>query len=123
MSTTTRDRPPLREFWTDLPREGRLLLSVVVFQFVGTGLVLPFWVVYLHEIRGFSLGSVGLLMALLPAAGFVIVAPGGVLIDRLGPRKTMVASLLMATVGELVMAFAAKAQPRPRVDTWLTARA
>jgi hypothetical protein len=25
---------------------------VVAFEFVGTGLVLPFWVVYLHEIRG-----------------------------------------------------------------------
>jgi len=118
VSTTTRDRPPLREFWTDLPREGRLLLSVVVFQFVGTGLVLPFWVVYLHEIRGFGLDTVGLLMALLPAAGFVIVAPGGVLIDRLGPRKTMVASLVMATAGELIMAFAATI-PVASVGLWL----
>ena len=41
-------------FWHDLPREGKLLLSVVVFEFIGTGLVLPFWVVYLHEVRGFS---------------------------------------------------------------------
>jgi hypothetical protein len=46
-------------FWHDLPREGRLLLSIVVIQFLGTGLVLPFLVVYLHEIRGFSLGDVG----------------------------------------------------------------
>jgi MFS family permease len=101
------DRPPLRDFWHDLPREGRLLLAVVAFQFVGTGLVLPFWVVYLHEIRGFGLETVGVLMALLPAAGFVIVTPGGVLIDRVGPRLTMLASLLMSCAGELVMAFAA----------------
>jgi MFS family permease len=109
MRTTRRPRdtrPPLREFWTDLPREGRLLLTVVAFQFIGTGLVLPFWVVYLHEVRGFPLETVGLLMALLPAAGFVIVAPGGAWIDRFGPRLTMLVSLAAACVGELVMVFA-----------------
>ncbi|MDQ6641223.1 MAG: MFS transporter, partial [Actinomycetota bacterium] len=104
--TTKPTRPPLRDFWRDLPREGRLLLSVVALQFIGTGLVLPFWVVYLHEILGFSLDTTGLLLALLPAAGFVIVAPGGALIDRIGPRKTMVASLVMASLGEVIMAFA-----------------
>ena len=53
MSEIAADRPPtLASFWQDLPREGRMLLSVVGFQFLGTGLVLPFLVVYLHEIRG-----------------------------------------------------------------------
>ena len=56
MSEITADRPStLASFWHDLPREGRLLLSVVVFEFLGTGLVLPFLVVYLHEVRGFAL--------------------------------------------------------------------
>ena len=31
------DRPTLRSFWQDLPREGQLLLSIVVFEFLGTG--------------------------------------------------------------------------------------
>jgi MFS family permease len=105
-TTTSSPRPPLRDFWRDLPREGRYLLAVVAFQFIGTGLVLPFWVVYLHEIRGFGLDSVGLLMGLLSAAGFLVVGPGGALIDRVGPRRTMLASLVMSCVGELVMAFA-----------------
>ncbi|MGI9155637.1 MAG: MFS transporter [Marmoricola sp.] len=104
--TTRTTRPPLRDFWDDLPREGKLLLSVVAFQFIGTGLVLPFWVVYLHEIRDFSLDTTGLLLAVLPAAGFLIVAPGGALIDRIGPRKTMLAGLVMSSLGELTMAFA-----------------
>jgi MFS family permease len=109
VSTTSRTgspRPPLRDFWHDLPPEGRYLLAVVGFQFIGTGLVLPFWVVYLHEIRGFGLDTVGLLMGLLSAAGFLVVGPGGALIDRVGPRRTMLASLVMSCVGELVMAFA-----------------
>ena len=108
MSTATNKpyRPPLSSFWHDLPREGRLLLSVVAFPFIGTGLVLPFWVVYLHEIRGFRLDTVGLLMALLSAAGFVIVGPGGVVIDRIGARQTMIGALLAAFTGQLIMAFA-----------------
>ena len=117
-TATGRRRPPLRDFWGDLPREGRLLLAVVAFQFVGTGLVLPFWVVYLHEIRHFPLETVGVLLALLPAAGFVIVAPGGALIDRVGPRVTMLASLVMSCVGELVMAFATTV-PLAVVGLWL----
>ena len=44
-----------------------MLLSVVGFQFLGTGLVLPFLVVYLHEIRGFALSDVGLLIGLRSA--------------------------------------------------------
>ena len=49
--TPTTTPATLRSFWYDLPREGRMLLSIVVVQFLGTGLVLPFLVVYLHEIR------------------------------------------------------------------------
>ena len=66
--TAAPTKPPLTAFWHDLPREGKLLLSVVVFEFIGTGLVLPFWVVYLHEVRSFSLSTTGL-AARHPAAG------------------------------------------------------
>ena len=99
-------RPSISSFWHDLPREGRLLLSVVAFEFVGTGLVLPFWVVYLHEIRGFSLDVVGLLIAAMSAAGVLTSIPGGTLIDRVGPRRAMLAVLVTAVIGEVVMAFA-----------------
>ncbi len=75
-------KPTLASFWRDLPREGRLLLSVVAFEFVGTGLVLPFWVVYLHEVRGFCLSTAGLLIGLQPLVGLLVVGPGGSLIDR-----------------------------------------
>ena len=68
--------PGLTSFWHDLPREGKLLLSVVVLEFLGTGLVLPFHVVYLHEVRGFALSDVGLLLALPALVGFLVVGPG-----------------------------------------------
>jgi MFS family permease len=99
-------RPSIASFWQDLPREGRLLLSVVAFEFIGTGLVLPFWVVYLHEIRGFSLDVVGLLIAGMSAGGVLTSIPGGTLIDRIGPRRTMIGVLLAAIAGNVVMAYA-----------------
>jgi MFS family permease len=106
MSSQTTTRPTLSSFWHDLPREGRLLLSVVVFEFIGTGLVLPFHVVYLHEVRGFDLGHVGLLLGLPPLVGFLVVGPGGSAIDRLGARRIMMGALAVQVVSNTLLAFA-----------------
>jgi MFS family permease len=104
--TPTPDRPSLTSFWHDLPREGKLLLSVVAFEFVGTGLVLPFWVVYLHELRGYSLDVVGILLAAMSAAGVAAAIPGGKLIDRFGARRVMVLILVSAVAGQSLIAYA-----------------
>lgn len=92
-------------FWRDLPREGRLLLSIVVLEFIGTGLVLPFHVVYLSEVRGFALSTVGLMLAVPPLAGFCMTGPAGTAIDRLGARAVMITSLSLMVAGNLVLAF------------------
>jgi MFS family permease len=99
-------RPTLASFWHDLPREGRLLLSVVVFEFIGTGLVLPFHVVYLHEVRGFGLADVGLLLGLSPLVGLLVVGPGGAAIDRFGARRILMAAISLQVVANVVLAFA-----------------
>src|SRR4051794_13468216 len=106
MSTVPAPRPSLASFWHDLPREGKLLLSVVVFEFLGTGLVLPFHVVYLHEVRGFALSDVGLLLALPPLVGFLAVGPGGSAIDRFGARSMILGALTLLVCGDVVLAFA-----------------
>jgi MFS family permease len=98
--------PTLMSFWHDLPREGRLLLSVVVFEFLGTGLVIPFSVVYLHEIRGFSLSDVGLLIGLAPLMGLLVVGPGGAAIDKYGARVVVILNLTVLVVADVVLAFA-----------------
>ncbi|MBB6628661.1 MFS transporter [Nocardioides sp. KIGAM211] len=105
MTTLTEPRPSLSSFWHDLPRDGKLLLSVVVFEFLGTGLVLPFHVVYLHEVRGFALSDVGLLLGLPPLVGFLVVGPGGAAIDRLGARRILLASLGLLIAGDVLLAF------------------
>ena len=96
----------LGSFWRDLPREGRLLLSIVVVEFLGTGLVLPFHVVYLNEVRGFALSDVGLLLALPPLAGFLLTGPGGVLIDRFGARVMLVGTQVLLIAGNLTLVVA-----------------
>lgn len=106
MAQTPASPTTLHSFWRDLPREGRLLLSIVVVQFLGTGLVLPFLVVYLHEIRGFSLDDVGLLIGLGPLLGFVAVGPGGAVIDRYGARVVMLFTLSLEVVADLALTFA-----------------
>jgi len=99
------ERPTLASFWSDLPREGRLLLSTVIIDFVGTGLVLPFNVVYLHEVRGFELAHVGLLLSIPALVGLVVIGPMGALIDRIGSKVVVVCALLLQVVANVVMAF------------------
>jgi len=99
-------KPRLRDFWHDLPREGRLLLSIVVLEFLGTGLVLPFNVVYLHEVRGFALFDAGLLLGLPALVGVLVVGPGGTLIDRVGARPVQMVTLSLLVVADVVLAFA-----------------
>jgi MFS family permease len=106
VTPTKPERPRLASFWSDLPRDGKLLLSVVVFQFIGTGLVLPFWVVYLHEVRGFGLDTTGLLLGVIPLGGFLASIPAGAAIDRFGARRVMLVCLAINLAGQLVMTYA-----------------
>ena len=82
------------------------MLSIVVLEFLGTGLVLPFNVVYLHEVRDFSLSDVGLLLGLPPLMGLLVVGPGGSAIDRVGARRIQLGVLTLLIAGNLLLAFA-----------------
>ena len=100
------DRPTLRSFWQDLPREGKYLLSTIIIDFIGNGLVMPFNVVYLHEVRGFELTRVGLLLSLPALVALLVVGPIGALIDRIGPRLVVVASLVIQITAHITLASA-----------------
>lgn len=104
-SDTQQGRPRLREFWTDLPREGKFLLSTIIVDFIGTGLVLPFAVIYLHEVRGFPLDRVGVLAAIPAIVGLLVLGPTGHVIDRVGARRVILASFIGSIVGNIWLAF------------------
>ncbi|HKG51945.1 MAG TPA: MFS transporter, partial [Actinomycetales bacterium] len=91
--------------WHDLPREGRLLLSTVVVDALGTGFVLPFAVVYLHEVRGLPLETVGVVLAVPAVVALALLGPIGTIIDRFGPRRVQALAMLVQLVGSVLLAF------------------
>jgi len=97
-------RPSLASFWHDLPRAGKLLLSTVIIDFIGNGLVMPFSVVYLHEVRQFELQHVGFLLAIPAVVGMLVVGPAGVVIDRIGARAVVVTAISLQIVANVLMA-------------------
>lgn len=82
-----------------LPREARILLVGVGLNAVGLGLVLPLLVVYLYDVRGFPLDTVGVLAATPPVVAMVLLGPIGIVIDRLGPRRVQMGALACSAVG------------------------
>ncbi|GAB3693071.1 MDR family MFS transporter [Angustibacter aerolatus] len=102
---TAPPRPALASFWHDLPREARLLLATVVVDALGAGLVLPFGVVYLHEVRDMPLTTVGAVLGVPAVVALLLVGPFGSLIDRFGPRRVQIGALLSQTAGTALLAF------------------
>jgi len=105
VTSPARVRPSLASFWDDLPRDGRLLLSTVAIETLGTGLVLPFGFIYLHEVLGFTIETAGSLLAVPAIVGMAVVGPAGALIDRLGARRIILAGMAAQMVGNVMLAF------------------
>jgi MFS family permease len=72
-----------------------LLVLINCMANAGSGLTLPFLIVYLHNARGIPLGHAGLLLALIGAAGIAATPLAGALADRIGARRTFVAGELI----------------------------
>jgi MFS family permease len=89
----------LRSFDPQLPREVWLLQLGGVMNSFGNGLVLPFLVIYLHDVRGFGLGIAGLVVAVSAAAQLTAGIVAGPLVDRIGPRPVLAAGLVMQSAG------------------------
>ena len=63
-----RCRSLVRRLDPQLPRPVWLLQIGGVLNSLGNGIVLPFLVIYLHDVRGFGLGTAGLVVAVVAAA-------------------------------------------------------
>jgi MFS family permease len=106
VSESLTPKPGVRQFWADLPVEGRWLLSTVAVQTLGRGLTLPFTVIYLNEVRGISLDLAGALMAFIAVVALAVTGPGGALTDRVGARRMLLLATAAQLVGCVVLAFA-----------------
>jgi MFS family permease len=92
-------RTYLRSLNPDLPRPVWLLQVGGLTNAFGNGIVLPFLIIYLHNVRGISLGLAGLAAAVNSAAAFVSGFLAGSLSDRIGPRRVLMAALVTMAVG------------------------
>jgi MFS family permease len=88
----------------ELSRTAWLVLAGDALSAIGSGLTLPFLIVYLHAVRGFALGTAGLVLATVAAASLVGNPAAGVLCDGIGARLTVVIGLAVAAIGSVGLA-------------------
>jgi MFS family permease len=89
----------LRSLDPKLPRSVQILQAGGLANAFGNGIVYPFLFIYLHNVRGIGLGTVGLVLAASGAVSLVTGPAAGPVIDRIGSRWTIVASLVFLAVG------------------------
>ena len=89
----------LRSLNPDLPRPVWLLQAGGLANWLGQGIAYPFLVIYLHNVRGISLDTAGLVLAFSAAVGLVAFPVAGAVVDRVGGRLTLGAALVVQATG------------------------
>ncbi|GAA2491191.1 MFS transporter [Winogradskya humida] len=82
-----------------LGRDAWLALGMNALSCLGSGLTMPFLLVYLHAVRDLPLGTAGAVLAVSGVAGLVVVPLTGPLVDRAGARPAFVGGLLVGGAG------------------------
>ena len=88
----------LRSLNPQLPRDVWVLQVGGLVNAFGNGIMLPFLVIYLHNVRGIPLGIAGLVAATNSVCGFLSGFAAGTLSDRIGPRRVLAAALCVMSV-------------------------
>jgi MFS family permease len=96
-----------KEFASILNPKSRKMVLGIALNAIGGGMTLSLLIVYLHEMRGFSITFGGLLLSWGAVVSLAASTPLGALIDRVGPKKVMVVGLLLNSVAATSLAFAA----------------
>src|SRR5713226_10165077 len=93
---------------TGLSRPVLILQAGNALNFFGYGLVLPFEIIYLHQIRGFSTATAGLVLAATMGSSAIVTPLTGALLDRYSARGLVVAGSLASALGYAGFAFVAR---------------
>jgi MFS family permease len=96
-------RAYLRSLDPRLPRDVYVLQTGGLLNAFGNGVVLPFLIIYLHNVRGISLGLAGLAAATQSATALASGFLAGTLSDRIGPKRVLVGALGVMTIAFALM--------------------
>ena len=82
-----------------LTRPVLILQAGNALNYFGYGLILPFEIIYLHQIRGFSTSTAGLVLAAVMGTAAIASPPSGALLDRYSARGIVLAGSLVSAAG------------------------
>jgi MFS family permease len=91
-------RAYLRSLNPQLSRDVWILQIGGLVNAFGNGIVLPFLIIYLHNVRGIPLGIAGLVAAVNSVCGFLSGFVAGTMSDRIGPRRVLIGALCVMAV-------------------------
>jgi predicted MFS family arabinose efflux permease len=92
-------RAYLRRIDPRLPRAVWTMEAGGLVNAFGNGITFPFVLIYLHNVRGFSLGTAGLVLATNGVFSLVASPVAGWLSDRIGGRLTLAGALVLMAAG------------------------
>src|ERR1700687_3480663 len=84
---------------TGLSRPVLILQAGNALNYFGYGLVLPFEIIYLHQIRGFSTATAGLVLAATMGTSAIVTPPTGAVLDHYSAKAIVVAGSLASALG------------------------
>jgi MFS family permease len=90
---------------TGLPGPVLVLQAGTTVSYFGTGLILPFEIIYLHQARGFPTATAGLVLAAIMSTAAVGTLPSGALLDRFRAKPILITGNLASAVGYAGFAF------------------
>src|SRR5213080_1724072 len=92
----------LRSLDPRLPRQVWLVQAGGVVNSLGNGIVFPFIVIYLHNVRGISFAAAGLALSSGAVAALAAGFSAGTIVDRFGGRNTLLLGLLLQAASFLL---------------------
>ena len=90
---------------TGLSRPVLILQGGNALNYFGYGLVLPFEIIYLHQIRDFPTSTAGLVLAATMGTAAVVTPPTGALLDRYSAKAIVAGGSLASALGYAGFAF------------------
>jgi MFS family permease len=93
---------------TGLPGPVIVLQAGTAVNYFGTGLILPFEIIYLHQARGFPTATAGLVLAAVMGTAAAVTPLSGALLDRFRAKPILITGNLASALGYAGFAFAGR---------------